>query len=92
MLQGEAYFCKSGHHLKDRVLKKVSAQGFLLKKPETCKYCGSTEIKKIYDWEDPHYFDSDRQPEVSLMPIKIERLNTGEEIPVYDVSRLFNNY
>lgn len=78
---GYSLFCENGHiafRFEHDVVEKEEPLG--------CPYCGSTNLKPVWEWPDSGYGTTDLVP---AKPIRYETHTVMMEIPVYDVSALF---
>ena len=74
---GLTYFCENGH-----IVLNVPHH-YIMDDPIRCPYCGSNNIRTVWEWEDPDYGPHC----VSYNPMGTEPHMI--QIPVYDVSELF---
>src|SRR5690606_2780122 len=54
----------------------------------SCPYCGSTNLKPVWEWPDSGYGATDLVP---AKPIRYETHTVTMKVPVYDVSTLFGD-
>ena len=73
------YFCENGHIVLDVPHHYIAGE------PERCKYCHSEKIKIQLEWQDADYGPH----RVPYGPITHEVHTVTLHIPVYDVSKLF---
>ena len=73
------YFCENGHIVED-----VPHGYMIFDEPEKCRYCKSTKIKSVMEWQDFDYEDYNIVPVEPVMHVK-----KVVSVPIYDVSKLF---
>ena len=74
------WFCSNGHIVED------VPHGYMTNDPTDCPYCDSKDFRYEMEWRDEDDYGPSNVP---MIPVRLEKKRVTIKIPIYDVSKLF---